>query len=238
MRRLRKMRRPSTSMIVACLALVLAMGGTAVAVVGLNGKQKKQVKKISKNQANKRIAALAPGLSVLHSKTADTATRAESAAKVDQLKTGGFQLVASSASAGDPDSARAAASEVPLFSIGAFDVYGKCFRDTGASATYAETYIRTRVNGSILDSDEDLFSGNPFLDTGTAENARQLSQRSQATGSAGIDADDNGTFGAAAPDGTAITGQVAAAVKNGTLAGGDGIYGAGDKCVFWGHLIG
>lgn len=236
------MRRPSTSMIVACLALVLATGGTAVAVVGLNGKQKKQVKKISKNQANKRIRALAPGLSVLHAKTADTAntaTRATSAAAVDQLKTGGFKLVASSASASDPGSARAAASEVPLFSIGAFDVYGKCFVDTTASATFAETYIRTRVNGSILESNVDLFSGDPtFLDTGTAEDARQLSQRSQATGSAGIDADDNGTFGAAAPDGTAITGQVAAAVKRGTLSGGDGIYGAGDKCVFWGHLIG
>jgi len=40
--------------------LVFAVAGTAVAVVGLNGREKKQVKKI----ANKRIAKEAPGLSV------------------------------------------------------------------------------------------------------------------------------------------------------------------------------
>lgn len=57
MRRILNARRPSPALIIACLALVFAMSGTAVAVVGLNGTQKKQVKKIAKKVANSQIAA-------------------------------------------------------------------------------------------------------------------------------------------------------------------------------------
>jgi hypothetical protein len=65
-------RRPSAALIVAVIALVFAVTGTAVAVVGLNGKEKKQVKKI----ANKRIDKKAPGLAVA---TAGKATNIYSA---------------------------------------------------------------------------------------------------------------------------------------------------------------
>jgi hypothetical protein len=60
MRRIVKGRRPSAALIIASLALIFALGGTAVAVVGLSSKEKKQVKKIAKKQIKKR----APGLSV------------------------------------------------------------------------------------------------------------------------------------------------------------------------------
>jgi hypothetical protein len=75
-------------MIVAAIALIVALAGTAMAAPTaiksiLNKKEKKQVKSISKNQVN----ALAPGLSVKHSGTAD---KANTAANADAL--GGVEL--------------------------------------------------------------------------------------------------------------------------------------------------
>jgi hypothetical protein len=68
---------PSPAIVVAVLALVAALAGTAVAEVAttarLDKKEKKQVKKIAKKQINK----LAPGLSVAHADTADSATNAD-----------------------------------------------------------------------------------------------------------------------------------------------------------------
>ena len=59
-----RMRRPSPAMVVALLALVLAMGGTAVATeVGLNAKQKRQVKAIADQQIESKAALLTVGRS-------------------------------------------------------------------------------------------------------------------------------------------------------------------------------
>ena len=69
-----KGRRPSPAMIVAGAALVIALAGTAMAAPVaiksiLNKQEKKQVKKIAKNQVNK----LAPGLKVGSAGRADNA---------------------------------------------------------------------------------------------------------------------------------------------------------------------
>jgi hypothetical protein len=96
-----KGRRPSPAMIVAAIALIVALAGTAMAAPTaiksiLNKKEKKQVKNISKNQIN----ALAPTLSVKHANTAgsaDTAKRADVATDADALK--GHTVIA----AGDLD---------------------------------------------------------------------------------------------------------------------------------------
>ena len=63
----RVFRRPSPAMLVAIAALIVALGGTAVAGGVLN---KKKVKNISNNQITNR----APGLSVNNAKTADKAS--------------------------------------------------------------------------------------------------------------------------------------------------------------------
>jgi hypothetical protein len=63
-----RVRRPSAALIIAVIALVFAVTGTAVAVTGLNGKEKKQVRKIIKKKA--------PGLGVA---TAGRATNIYSA---------------------------------------------------------------------------------------------------------------------------------------------------------------
>ena len=60
----RVFRRPSPAMVVAIVALIAALGGTAIAGGALN---KKKVKNISNNQITQR----APGLSVSSAKSAD-----------------------------------------------------------------------------------------------------------------------------------------------------------------------
>ena len=75
---------PSSAVAVVVLALVAAVAGSAIAqdpvattsAKKLTKKQKKQVKKISKKQANKQIAEKESGLSVSHAETADSATTA------------------------------------------------------------------------------------------------------------------------------------------------------------------
>jgi hypothetical protein len=78
MRRLDAVSRPTPGVIVAALALVAAVAGTALAadpVESTSAVSKKKVKKIAAKQVNK----LAPGLSVAHASTADSATTADSA---------------------------------------------------------------------------------------------------------------------------------------------------------------
>jgi hypothetical protein len=72
----RILRRPSPAMVIAIVALIAALGGTAVAGGVLN---KKKVNNIITNRA--------PGLSVSHAKTADSATNAD---KVGGVGAGGF----------------------------------------------------------------------------------------------------------------------------------------------------
>ena len=69
--------RPSPAMVVAVVALVAALGGTALAspTASTSALSKKKVKKIAKKQINK----LAPGLSVANADTADKAENAETA---------------------------------------------------------------------------------------------------------------------------------------------------------------
>src|SRR6266480_7326438 len=64
----RFLRRPSPAMIIAMVALIAALGGTAVAA-----------KFVTKKQVNKIITNRAPGLSVASAKSADTAKSATSA---------------------------------------------------------------------------------------------------------------------------------------------------------------
>jgi hypothetical protein len=67
--------RRSPGLIVAIVALVAALAGTAVAVGGLTGKQRKQVRKIATKVFNRNIG----GASVAHANTADSAKTANSA---------------------------------------------------------------------------------------------------------------------------------------------------------------
>ena len=74
----RVFRRPSPAMVIAIVALIVALGGTALAGGFIT---KKKAKKIAANQVNK----LAPGLSVAHAGAADNATNATNATNANNL---------------------------------------------------------------------------------------------------------------------------------------------------------
>jgi hypothetical protein len=69
--------------VTATLALFVALGGGSFAVATLSGSEKTVVKKIAKKQADKRITARAPGLSVARAGSAVSATSAENATSAD-----------------------------------------------------------------------------------------------------------------------------------------------------------
>ena len=75
--------RRSPGTLVAVIALLAALGGTAIAAGGLTGTQKKQVRKIATKVFNGRIG----GASVAHAGTADTATKATTADTAIQATT-------------------------------------------------------------------------------------------------------------------------------------------------------
>ena len=88
-------RRLTYANITTTLALFVALAGGSFAVAALSGQEKKVVKKIAKQQADKRISARAPGLAVKHADSADSAanaTDAENATNADLL--GGLSAAA------------------------------------------------------------------------------------------------------------------------------------------------
>jgi hypothetical protein len=87
--------RPSSGVLVGVLALVAAVAGTAVAGPGATTSKlsKKKVAKIADQEINK----LAPGLSVAHAESANTATHADNATSADQAASADSALSAQSA---------------------------------------------------------------------------------------------------------------------------------------------
>jgi hypothetical protein len=138
------------------------------------------------------------------------------------------------------DAARSAAPRVPLFAKGPFSVYGKCFRETATNMVQAAIYIETTLDGAIFDGAADLKAGGPadtdFLNTTTLEVDREVDFQTVPVDAATLDGDEE-DFSAVAPDGTAIRGGLYLAAKQGTLALAGGAYGAGNVCLFGGHVL-
>ncbi|WP_372790209.1 hypothetical protein [Paraconexibacter sp.] len=176
---------------------------------------------------------------------ADTATKADSATTADTATavTGRTPLskmtfVSSSASNADEATARAAATEVSLLKFGPFEIYGKCFTDTdaGTGATpsvLAELFIRTTESGATLDGGGSgyLDGDTAYLDTGTAETTRRIEDISSGDNPVNIDFDEESGV-VMRPDATLHEFRHVIAVKETTPAGGDGPYGAGQRCGF------
>jgi hypothetical protein len=78
----------------------------------------------------------------------------------------------------------------------------------------------------------DSLYGNPFLDPSTSEDARQIYTNSTSENNA---SGWRTIFQMSAPSGASLAGEVALYAKNGTLPGGDGVYGGGDACLFSGY---
>lgn len=249
---------PSAAMIVAAVALIVAMAGSAVALEGKNTVDAGDLKKNSVRSAEIKKNAV---------QSADVASNAISSTDLEDDGVNGADVDESSLDLNIPSDqvgeyppnsfrvtaaigateaeARAAAPEIPLTSNGPLSLYGKCFYDVANGDAHGETYIRTTQNGSIFQSrasDDEKQGGaaaTDFLNGDTPEIQRQIEVTEETTlNEAEIDYDDQEPFFAAAPDGTQIHGLFEVAVKNGTLPGGDGIYGPGDACIFTGYTFG
>src|SRR5690242_12599056 len=90
-------RRRSPALVVAIVALIVALTGTAFAAGALTAKQKRQVGKIAGKVFNKRIG----GASVAHAISADSATTAKSAGSATTAKSATEALTAKSAKNAD-----------------------------------------------------------------------------------------------------------------------------------------
>jgi hypothetical protein len=133
------------------------------------------------------------------------------------------------------DTARDAASSHVLYTRGPLTIYAKCFTAEDQNRTYAIAYISTSQGGSVFVGGSDGLEGDPFLNPGTEEDEREIYDESASENSA---SGWRSIFQAAAPDGTAISGQIATYAKNGTPTEGDGIYGGGNACLFSGFVNG
>lgn len=147
-------------------------------------------------------------------------------------------IVSSSASNADEAAARAAATEVAITSFGPFTIYGKCFIDSDAGpaaspAVRAEVLVRTSQDGSVLDGQTDNLDGDPaFLNGATAEGDRQVDTATADSGDLVDSEFDDDLTGLVAPDGTGYEFHAKLVAKTGTPGGGNGVWGAGDRCAF------
>ncbi len=170
--------------------------------------------------------------------SANTANSANSASTASNLagysRKGQTRVVATPGAS--EEAARLAAPEVTLLSSGPLTVYAKCFTDTSSPRTYAVIYLKTSLGGVLLDSDDDQFEGDPFLEPNTDEEDRELLYDNVSADEADVYGNHSPEFSAMAPDGTTVRGELQLALKNGNLPEGNGIYGAGDACLFAGDL--
>jgi hypothetical protein len=248
----------SPALPIALLALFLSLGGVSYGVA-TGFIDSREIKNRTVRELDLRRNTLT-GLSIRESKlkkvpaaakadaaaSAETAASAEIAGSAANVKVLGALRVAPSASGPDPDAVRAAATRIPLASKGPLTVYAKCFADDDVGANphvMGQVYAETTQDGAILKSYSTSLEGNggadQMLNAGTSEEDRVMTDSASFTNMAGVaNATDPDQFGfmVAAPDGSAINGDVSVATKTGSLPGGDGIYGAGPACVFTGYL--
>lgn len=241
--------RLSYANVIATVALFVALGGGAYAVKknSVGTKQLKDDAVKSKKIADGQVKSKDVKTNSLKGKNLKDGTVGFD--KLEGLKTV-YKRGAVTEAASDPDVARANAAEVPLFSSGPFDVYGKCYADTDDDRVYAGAFIRTSKNRSILDNIASAGSGlknlgggapTEFFNTGTPEEDRRIGIPNVA------EAGEGKYFGevvvwfpdihAISPDGESLFGWVNTAAKNGALAGGDGPYRSGDSCIWQGFYI-
>jgi hypothetical protein len=235
------------------IAVFLVLGGaTAIAANQLakNSVGKKQLKpnsvttaKIKKNavttakiknnavngaKVNEATLGTVPSAAV-----ANSANSANSLVTMSALKQ---TKVSSSASGASPAVAAAAATAVTLYEDSHFRLYGKCFVDTTGPTLFATTYIATKQDGAIFDAVFDELSGSGaggYLNVATAEDLREVYGQSVASNTAFIA--EAADFGATAADGYSLFGILQVAAKSGAITGGDGLYGAGNVCLFTGY---
>lgn len=134
--------------------------------------------------------------------------------------------------------AQAAAPETVLFSKGQLTIYAKCFRDTTAGEIRGNIYARASANGAILQGAGTNLPNNDatLLDTTTTEDNRTVDMQATTNPNSGTIGESEGVVIGA--DGTDLHILSHIAVKQGSIPGGNGAFGAGDVCLFGGQISG
>lgn len=245
---------PTPATVIACLALFVALGGSAYAVTA-NSVGSKQLKRNAVTAPKiKKNAVTAPKIRGGAVTAAKIKTNAVTTAKLlDDAVTGAKvredtlgtvpsadaltalqtnKLIVSANSGANESDARAASAKQNLLTVGPVTIYGRCFTDASGPDTSAEVFIETTENGVVFDSHYDQARGNPFLNANTPEDDRDLLNVDASADDSGVYANNEGGGSAILPNGEAFQFQVGVAVKNGTLPGGNGVFGEGDRCIF------
>jgi hypothetical protein len=234
------MKRPGHATIVAYLALILAVGGGTFAVAAKNSKKINGAKLKKRSVPGAKLKKnTITGTEVNESKlgkvpsagSADTAGTAKVAESLTTLSPRTSTKVNSSASAATYEAGLAAASGVTLYEDSHFRVYGKCFVDESGPFIEGVLLIATKQDGAIFDAEFDELAGDPnFLNVATPETEREIDSESEGENEASIQEHED--YAATAADGYSLTGEYQIATKSGNLAGGNGLYGAGEVCIF------
>jgi hypothetical protein len=260
----KRIQRPSPALVLSLVALFVALGGTGYAAVKINGKNIKKGTVTAKQIKSKTItggkvkANTLTGTQINESKlgTVPSATKADSATSAVTATTAttavnatnatnaggvsGRQVAAKRvmATAGpDFESARVAAPEVTLFTVGPFTIYGKCMTDTSGPTTLGFIFAKTSESDAILNSIyAPLFGVPSFLQPGTNEMQRFVNTATAGTNSAGFVPPTLDQVSGVSAGGATFEATTAINVKNGNLPSGNGPYGDGDVCLFSGQL--
>lgn len=239
----------SPALVISVIALFVALGGGAYAALGKNSVGSKQLKKnavVTKKIKNNAVTRQKIKNNAVNGAKVDEASlgtvpsarSAQSAQSADTVKGHSTfpQTRVTATSAPTENAAREAAPEVPLFTAGPVTIYAKCYTDSSGPTTHGSVFIKTSANGVLFDSDSDDADGEPFLNTATPELDRQLMYDSTSQDSASVYFIHSDETVAMTPDGLSFEARHSIAVKNGTLPGGNGLYGDGDVCLFAGDL--
>ncbi|CAB4863901.1 unannotated protein [freshwater metagenome] len=198
----------------------------------------------------KRALGLAKKSDARSKKAYSRATQARTTARSAAASAGRTTVikrtsVAVSATNADLDTALAAATKVPLASVGGLTMYGKCVKETSNPSNpgvYGRIFVSTTEAGSVFSSDEND-SGNGYFGPATAEAQRAIASVVSYAGfsdpgTLNLSDAQKGGFAVMAPSGTSLYGMTVVGTKVGSPTAGDGAFGAGDRCIFGGYVIG
>jgi len=195
-------RRPSASLVIACLALFVALGGGAYAAAKLdkNSVTSKQVKNASLKGKDLKDDTVT-GKQIKEEKLGQVPSAASSDKSGDSAKLAGVTGIRV-----QPFTLTNGGSQ-QILQHGAFTLTATCSINEGGN-DYARVLIATTVDNSSFDGSD----GEADLDIGTPAADREYADASTTTGNPSFDQESDGA--AFAPDGTEILGSDAYAGVN------------------------
>lgn len=228
-------RRPSPSLVLALVAILVAAGVTIAAAASETSTDKKLAAKV--------IRKLAPKLSVKKAKRAGKATNATSATTAttaDSADALGGKTPASLVAAGKIvhfSFKLGFGQDRPLASAGSLSLTAQCRQNItdnggGLNRDVSRIVIATTQDGAVFDGADDKRGGplpSDFLNTTTPETDRVFTEDAIATGTTNYDAENDSDGAGVAPDGSSIS------LSEDGVAMGENVLGA--NCVFQGTAV-